>query len=50
VLVTGVDDDHATTYEPASGITSLRVSRDRWEREALRLAGWDLPWLVVSPG
>ena len=49
VLVTGVDGDRATTYEPASGIATLRVGRDRWEHGVLRLAGWDLPWLVVSP-
>ena len=48
VLVTGVEDGRATTYEPASGRT-LPVSRARWERDALDLAGWDRPWLVVSP-
>lgn len=48
VLVTGVDDAGATTYEPASGRT-LAVGRDRWERGVLGLAGWDRPWLVVSP-
>ena len=47
-LVTDVDDGSARTYEPASGLT-LTVSRDRWERDGLRLAGWDRPWLVVSP-
>ena len=48
VLVTDVEGEHARTYEPASGIT-LTVSRDRWDRGVLRLAGWDRPWLVVSP-
>lgn len=48
VLVTGVDDAGATTYEPASGLT-LDVARARWERGDLALAGWDRPWLVVSP-
>lgn len=48
VLVTGVDDAGATTYEPASGGTPT-VSRERWERGDLGLAGWDRPWLVVSP-
>ena len=35
-------------YEPASGRT-LTVDRGRWERGDLALAGWDRPWLVVSP-
>ncbi|MCW2735860.1 hypothetical protein [Nocardioides sp.] len=48
VLVTGVDDARATTYEPASGRT-LAIGRERWERDDLDLAGWDRPWLVVSP-
>ena len=48
VLVTGVDDSGATTYEPASGLTGP-VARERWERDDLALAGWDRPWLVVSP-
>ncbi len=48
VLVTEVDDDHARTYEPASGL-DLRVPRARWDDGDLRLAGWDRPWLVVSP-
>lgn len=48
VLVTGIEDGRATTYEPASGLT-LDVSRERWERDPLGLAGWDRPWLVVSP-
>ena len=47
VLVTGVVDGRATTYEPASG-RLLLVSRERWERGALDLAGWDRPWLVVA--
>lgn len=49
VLVTEVHDDRATTYEPSSG-RLLEVPRVRWESEPLRLAGWDLPWWVVSPG
>ncbi len=48
VLVTALDDTGATTYEPASGRT-LTVDRGRWERGDLALAGWDRPWLVVSP-
>ena len=48
VLVTGVDDLGATTYEPASGLTT-DVAWQRWEREDLALAGWDRPWVVVSP-
>jgi hypothetical protein len=48
VLVTGLDGAGATTYEPASGL-ALAVGRDRWERGDLDLAGWDRPWLVVSP-
>jgi hypothetical protein len=48
VLVSGVADAGATTYEPASGLTST-VSRERWERGDLGLAGWDRPWLVVGP-
>jgi hypothetical protein len=48
VLVTDVEGERARTYEPASGIT-LTVPRDRWERDGLRLGGWDRPWLVVRP-
>ncbi len=48
VLVTGSVDDGALTYEPSSGLTTA-VPRDRWEHGDLRLAGWDRPWLVVSP-
>ena len=48
VLVTAVDGDEATTYEPSSG-RLLHVPRARWESGPLRLAGWDLPWCVVSP-
>ena len=48
VLVTEVDRDRARTYEPASGL-DLSVSRERWESGDLELAGWDRPWLVVSP-
>ena len=48
VLVTGVDAAGAETYEPASGLTPS-VSRERWERGDLDLAGWDRPWLVVGP-
>ena len=48
VLVTGVADGRAWTYEPASGVTT-EVTRSRWEAGDLRLAGWDRPWLVVSP-
>ncbi len=48
VLLTAVDDAGATTYEPAAGLL-VDVSRERWERGDLGLAGWDRPWLVVSP-
>lgn len=48
VLVTGVEDGSARTYEPASGL-ELEVTRERWESGDLALAGWDRPWLVVSP-
>ena len=48
VLVTAVDGDGATTYEPSSG-RLLTVARTRWESGPLRLAGWDLPWCVISP-
>lgn len=48
VLVTGVAGAGATAYEPASGLM-MEVSRERWERGDLALAGWDRPWVVVSP-
>ena len=48
VLVTGVADGRARTYEPASGLM-VDVRRDRWEHGDLALAGWDRPWFVVSP-
>ncbi|MBL0748686.1 hypothetical protein [Nocardioides baculatus] len=48
VLVTDVERDITRTYEPASGL-DLEVSRGRWESGDLGLAGWDRPWLVVSP-
>ena len=48
VLVTEVEHDRARTYEPASGL-DVTVPRERWETGDLRLAGWDRPWLVVSP-
>ena len=48
VLVAGVDGHRATTYEPSSG-RLLPVPRSRWEDGPLRLAGWDVPWCVVSP-
>jgi hypothetical protein len=48
VLVTGVADEVATTYEPSSG-RLVEVPRSRWESGPLRLAGWDLPWCVISP-
>jgi len=48
VLVVAVEDGVAATYEPSSG-RLLHVVRARWESEPLRLAGWDLPWCVVSP-
>ena len=48
VLVTDVERDITRTYEPASGL-DLEVSRQRWESGDLGLAGWDRPWLVVTP-
>ena len=48
VLVTDVERDITRTYEPASGL-ELEVSRERWESDDVGLAGWDRPWLVVSP-
>ncbi|MDR7251570.1 hypothetical protein J2X46_000542 [Nocardioides sp. BE266] len=48
VLVTAVSDTAATTYEPSSG-RLLTVARERWESEPLGLAGWALPWWVISP-
>ena len=47
VLVTGVEDGRARTYEPASGL-AVSVRRERWESGDLALAGWDRPWLVVG--
>lgn len=47
VLVAGVEDHRARTYEPASGLV-VSVPRARWEAGDLALAGWDRPWLVVS--
>ena len=48
VLVTGIEAGGARTYEPSAG-ADLLVSSGRWERGDLALAGWDRPWLVVSP-
>lgn len=48
VLVTGIEAGGALTYEPSAG-TDLVVASGRWERGDLALAGWDRPWLVVSP-
>ena len=48
VLVSGVEAGGARTYEPAAG-TDLVVASGRWDRGRLALAGWDRPWLVVSP-
>ncbi len=48
VLVSEVDDERTRTYEPASGL-AMTVTRERWETGDLGLAGWDRPWLVVSP-
>lgn len=48
VLVTGVADGGARTYEPSSGLV-VHLGRDRWEQGDLALAGWDRPWFVVSP-
>jgi hypothetical protein len=48
VLVTGIEDGAARTYEPASGRV-VGVDRLRWEHGPVRLAGWDVPWFVVRP-
>ena len=48
VLVTSTEDGRTRTYEPSSGRT-VTVTRARWEAGELALAGWDRPWLVVSP-
>jgi hypothetical protein len=48
VLVLGRSEDAVWTYEPNAGHVAL-VSRARWVRGPLRLAGWHRPWLVVSP-
>jgi hypothetical protein len=48
VLVTGTEAGGARTYEPSAGVDVV-VSSGRWERGDLALAGWDRPWLVVSP-
>lgn len=48
VLVTGIEGDHARTYEPASGLV-LHVPRERWESPRVGLGGWHRPWLVVAP-
>jgi len=48
VLVTRIDDAHATTYEPSSGLL-VDVPREHWEQGRVRLAGWTRPWLVVAP-
>lgn len=48
VLALEATDEGAWTYEPATGNIRL-VSRDRWTTEPLRLAGWDRPWITISP-
>jgi hypothetical protein len=48
VLVAGIHDGAARTYEPASGRV-VDVDRLRWEHGPVGLAGWDVPWFVVRP-
>ncbi len=35
-------------YDPAIGDV-LQVSAERWRSEPLRIAGWDVPWAILSP-
>lgn len=41
-------DDAAWTYEPAAG-HMVRVTRERWDKGPVNLAGWNQPWFVVAP-
>lgn len=48
VLVLGGDDEALRVYEPFSGRVE-RVQRTALAERRLRLAGWDVPWLLVAP-
>lgn len=48
VLVVGTAPTALDVYEPAAGATVV-VTRSRFVRAELRLAGWDRPWLLVAP-
>ena len=48
VLVTAIDEGSLTVYEPARG-EEVRRSRAQFETATLEIAGWDQPWLVVTP-
>ncbi len=48
VLVVGGDDAALTAYDPASG-GPVTITRDAFDRGALRVAGWSEPWFAVLP-
>ena len=48
VLVVGGDDTALTAYDPASG-GPVTITRDAFDRGALRVAGWSEPWFAVLP-
>ncbi len=48
VLVTGIDDEGLTVYDPACG-HEVRRTRADFETARLHVAGWDQPWLVILP-
>jgi hypothetical protein len=48
VLVVGGDDAGLTAYDPASGGRAT-VTRDAFDRGALRVSGWSEPWFAVLP-
>ncbi|MEV7396980.1 hypothetical protein [Aeromicrobium sp. NPDC092404] len=48
VLVTASSDDTLTIYEPADGKT-ITVTRDEFENGTADIAGWEQPWMAVTP-
>jgi len=48
VLVVGGDDAGLTAYDPATGGRTT-VTRDAFDRGALRVSGWSEPWFAVLP-
>jgi hypothetical protein len=48
VLVVGGDHAALTAYDPASG-RPVTITRDAFDRGALRVAGWSEPWFAVLP-